>query len=140
MVKFRPDNPFTKWQWILSNKEIGTETHFYNDSTFDRPYHISKAIFYGTYLFFWQNFYGGEMDTFLNPIAKDTTLKLTVLYFSEDLEPGDFFYADLDTLYPGKPDIFICGTPLLENEQYFPRGNVSKNEADRILEMWRIKK
>lgn len=72
-------------------------------------------------------------------MGKDTTLKLTVFYLSEELKPGDFFYADLDTLYPDKPDIFICGTPFLENERYLPRGNISKNEADRILEMWKIK-
>lgn len=35
----------TRWLWILTNEEIGTETNFYNDSIFDRPYHYSKTIF-----------------------------------------------------------------------------------------------
>lgn len=135
-----PDNKLTKWEWILTNEEIATSSNFVYDSIKIRPYHHSKTIYYGTHLFFWKNFYGGEIDVFVNPVSSDTTIDLTIVYYSENLSSRDFFYANIDTLYPNKPNIFVCGT-VFENDtiQRIPKGNISKHDADRIIMSWGIK-
>lgn len=133
------EHPYLKWKWILANEEIATTSYFVYDSIEGKPFHQSKTIIYGTHLFFWKNFYAGEIDTFINPISSDTTVELTFVYHSRYLNPGDFFYVNIDTLYSDKPDIFFCGTQLAtEAITKLPVGNISKSEADEILVKWNL--
>ncbi len=134
-----PENQLTKWNWILTNEEIATSSIFTFDSS-SSPYHSSKTIYYGTHLLFWKNFYGGEIDVFINPLNGDSTAELTLAYHSKDLNPGNFFYANIDTNYIDKPDIFVCGTHLHNDESdHIPQGNISKQQADNILLEWGLK-
>ena len=134
-----PEHNFTKWKWILTNEEIATSSTFTFDSS-SIPYHSSKTIYYETQLLFWKNFYGGEIDAFINPVGSDTTIELTLVYHSKNLNPGNFFYANIDTNYTNKPDILVCGTHLRnEKSDQVPIGNITKMQADKILKQWGIR-
>jgi hypothetical protein len=140
-----PNHKMAKWQWILTNEEIATTSTFTYDSA-SKPYHKSKTIIYGSQLFFWNNFYGGEMDVFINPKSPDTTIELTLSYHSRNMNPGNVFYAHFDTLFTGaldytsQTDFFYCGTSEHNDKiSHFPQGNITKQEVDCLLFEWGFK-
>ena len=61
-------------------------------------------------------------------------------HHSKNLNPGNFFYANIDTNYTNKPDILVCGTHLRnEKSDQVPIGNITKMQADKILKQWGIR-
>lgn len=138
---FYPDDPFKRWTEILTNTEIANTTTYTNPNIDEKPYHKQKTIYYGTHLCFWQNFYGGEIDIFVKPLDKEKHIELFVAYYSNDLEPSNYFYADLDTVYNDRLE-FICGgmdNNEHEQEDNIPKGNMTKEQADKLLAEWKIK-
>ena len=138
---FYPDDPFKRWTEILTNTEIANSTTYTNPDTDEKPFHKQKTVFYGTHLCFLQNFYGGEIDLFVKPLDKERHIELFVAYYSDNLEPSNYFYADLDTVYNDRLE-FICGG-IIDHEHYqeedIPKGNLTKEQADNLLKEWKIK-
>lgn len=137
-----PDDPFKRWTEILTNADIANLTIYTNSDTASKPFHKQKIVLYGTQLCFWQNYYGGEIDSYIKPIDNESYMELFVVYYSDNVEPSNYFFADLDTIYKGRPPI-VCGTPFAEEYQKanesFPRGNLTKEQADNLLIEWKIK-
>lgn len=138
---FYPDDPFKRWTEILTNTEIANSTTYTNPNTDQKPYHKQKTIYYGTHLCFWQNFYGGETDIFVKPLDKEKHIELFVAYYSDDLKPSNYFYANLDTVYNERLE-FICGGTVdheQDQEDNISKGNMTKEQADSLLKEWKIK-
>lgn len=134
---FSPDFPLTRWTAILTNKEIGNSTTYTNPDRSDKPFRKRKTVFYGTQLCFWQNYYGGEIDLCIKPIDDIRHIELFVVYYSDNIEPKNYFYADLDTVRKNQQE-FICGTPL-EDKYSIPKGNLTKLQADKLLIEWKLR-
>ncbi|UII23187.1 hypothetical protein [Fulvivirga ligni] len=138
---FYPDDPFKRWAEILTNTEIVNSTTYINPDINDKPFHKQKTVFYGTHLCFWQNFHGGEIDLFVKPLDKERHIELFVAYYSDDLEPSNYFYAELDTVHNDTPE-FICGGIVdhKHHKEYdIPKGNLTKQQADILLSEWKMK-
>lgn len=140
---FYPEDPILRWKEILTNMEIANSTTYSNLNKNDRPFHKQKTVFYGTQVCFWQNFYGGEIDLFISPLDNKHHIELFIAYYSERLIPKNYFYANLDTVHNSELE-FICGTHFIQEglqvESSFPKGNITKEFADKLLTEWRIKK
>ena len=133
--------PSTRRFQILTNTEIANSTTYINPDKDDKPFHKQKTVFYGTQLFFWQNFYGGETDLFVKPLDNDRHIELFVVYYSNNLDPSNYFYANLDTVNNNEPE-FICGGIVdqeYNEEDGIPKGNLTKQQADKLLTEWGMK-
>lgn len=136
---FYPDDLVKQWIEILTNTEIANLTTYSNPNRDEKPYHKEKTIFYGTHLFFWQNFYGGETDVFVKPIDNEKHIELFMAYYSDNLVPKSYFYANIDTIY--KDRIELCGAlgdHEHDREDNIPKGNMTKDQAYDLLTEWEL--
>lgn len=135
-----PDDPLIRWKEILTNTEIANSTVYSNPNK-SEPFHAQKTIYFGTQLCFWNNSYGGEIDIFIKPLDEDRHIELFVAYYSEALAPNGYFYAELDTVYKDRVEFICGGVEDHEHDQqdYLPKGNFSKEQADSLLTEWRLK-
>ncbi|UTW63064.1 hypothetical protein KFE98_02600 [bacterium SCSIO 12741] len=134
------NHPGLYWKWILTNSEIGTRIDFANYAK-DQPYHASKSLFFANYLFFWDNYYAGENDVFINPLDDSTEVSLNIWYISKEFPDTTGFFCTLDTIDIHKPHIHLCSL----SDDFDPddpktifTSNLSKSEADRIIESWEL--
>jgi hypothetical protein len=129
---------------VILNREIANISIYSNDSIYNKPYHLEKRIYFGTYMFFWKNFYAGEIDEFISPIDKDKHVRLTITYLTDAMDQPENFYADIDTIYKKHRHIFDCGTFLNgdltdDEEPEIFKGNITIQKANEILIDWGLK-
>ncbi|MGB0429734.1 MAG: hypothetical protein ACPGLV_04610 [Bacteroidia bacterium] len=134
-------NSIALFRDVILNREIANITTYSNDSIYNKPYHLEKRVYFGTHLFFWKNFYAGEIDEFINPIDGDKHIRLTTTYLTDAMNQPESFYADIDTIDRKHRHIFDCGTfldgELIEDEEpEFFKGNITIQRANEILIDW----
>lgn len=132
-----PERPVSRWIEILTNEEIVNSITYTNQQEGEKPFHQSKEVIFETRLCFWQNFYAGEIDIFVKSIDKNQRLELIIAYFSENMEPGNYFYINLDTIHSNRPGLTFV-TDGFDPEGHVSKGNTSKKQADELLLEWGV--
>lgn len=131
-----------KYVTIFSCQNLQTGLFLKNKSVDKNRVSISKVISFNTNLLFWKNKIEAEIDTYEKEIDSTTTEEVTITYYFED-ENGnkDYYETNHSTYYSG---ILYCGTPAImrREEHRISRkpyiGNITKKQADSILESWNI--
>jgi hypothetical protein len=143
--KVEEESWFTLWpsrtldmgKLILSNTTIPLRINYEFDRSISNAHHVSKSVEVWTELLFWNNSYRGETDVFQKVVSEDTIIQLYLKYTPEYKE---YFYANIDTLYPNEPTELVCGTiDVSELSHGKLIGNINKDEADKILISWGLK-
>ena len=125
------DNPISqlKLKEVFSFSDIKNGIIYENDSTIKSGTFKSKIIWLNSNIMFWKN------------LDSVTTENLSIRYYYKD-DNGNEDYFEADYYQINENEIGFCGTPaIMEREEqrisgkpYF--GNITKKQADSILEKW----